>query len=79
MTASPMPEQRRSGTYSLDDTARLWKMLLMKSMVVECPKCWAAMERTGGTDRDGSVWFLRCRRCGRGVVIRALASESDPS
>lgn len=75
MTARPIPERRSSG-YSLDEAARLRQMLLRSAATAECPRCGVAMERTGGTDSEGAVWFLHCPCCSRSVVIRAPARQT---
>lgn len=70
MTASPIRERRTSG-YSLDEAARMRRMVVTGDPAAPCPRCGGAVERTGGTDGEGMVWFLHCVRCSRSVVIRA--------
>ena len=69
MTAGPVPERRSSG-YSLDEAARIRRMLLTPNATVDCPRCTAPMEKTRGADGQEAIWFLRCPQCARSMVIR---------
>jgi hypothetical protein len=59
---------RRSGTFTLDEAARL----LQNSgpeIQVRCPECGTAMWDASGSRPSGQVWLVRCTSCGRGLVF----------
>jgi hypothetical protein len=64
---------RRSTGFSLDDAARIRRMIVTDSPS-ECPQCNFPLEATVGKDGDRSVWLVRCHGCGRSLVIQQPTS-----
>ncbi len=60
---------RASGSFSLNEAARIRRMLRVPAGDVTCPRCARPMERVvGGRDRD--VWLLCCQWCALSVVLQ---------
>jgi len=57
------------GRYSLDDAARMRRMLLSNPGAAPCPRCGAPLTLMMGENHHSNVWFVRCEECHRSIVI----------
>ena len=48
---------------------------LFPSRCVQCPHCGHVGHRRGGASRSGETRYIRCGRCGRSFILRAVACE----
>lgn len=55
--------------YSLDEAARIKRMMRQEPDQVECPHCAGSMSRIVGGDGTQTVWLVRCETCGRSLVV----------
>jgi len=57
------------GRYTLDDAARIRRMLIETPGSADCPKCGCALQLMTGANHEGGIWFVRCESCERSIVL----------
>lgn len=69
MNARTAPTRWSPG-FSLDEAARIRRMIATREGRMTCPSCGAELRPTVGFDGEWRVWLVRCDVCSRGVVVR---------
>jgi hypothetical protein len=67
---------RLSGGFTLDEAARLYRYSAAGECV-PCPGCGQVMLAVEGSRPSGAVSLLRCRTCGRGLVLDRAPPPGD--
>ena len=68
-TMGPRSKQRRwDRAFSLNDAARIHRMIKNPSEEMECPRCGGTMARVVG----GDVWLIACELCALNLVVRDI-------
>jgi transcription elongation factor Elf1 len=71
MRALSLGERHRpTPSYSLDEVAKLRRMIAGGGEHITCPDCHHPLDPRVGRDRDTTIWVVRCHVCGRGVVMQ---------
>jgi len=70
--ATPPPARHGRG-FSLEESSRIHRAILVGVDAGACPSCGAALEAITGADGTATLWFVRCRACGRSLVVRGNA------
>lgn len=70
--ATPSPARQSRG-FSLEESARIQRAILHDTEAGACPSCGAALLAITGADGTSTLWFVRCRSCGRSLVARGAA------
>ena len=60
---------RFSPGFSLDEAARIRRMIVTHEDRMTCPHCGTELRPTGGRDGTRRVWLVWCDVCDRGVVV----------
>lgn len=61
---------RPTPSYSLDEVAKLRRMIAGGGEHITCPDCHHPLDPRVGRDHDTTIWVVRCHVCGRGVVMQ---------
>jgi hypothetical protein len=67
--ATPPPARHGRG-FSLEESTQIHRAILLGVSAGICPACGATLQTITGADGSATLWFVRCRTCGRGLVIR---------
>jgi hypothetical protein len=70
---STPPPARHSRGFSLEESARIRRAILLGVDAGACPSCGAPLHALTGADGTTTLWFVRCRACGRSLVVRGAA------
>jgi transcription elongation factor Elf1 len=69
---TPTPARHSRG-YSLEESSRIRRAILHSTEAGSCPSCGAALQAITGADGTSTLWLVRCRACGRSLVVRDAA------
>lgn len=70
--AKPAPARRSRG-FSLEEGLRIRGAILTGRDAGDCPACGGALHAVTGADDSSTLWLVRCRSCGRSLVVRGAA------
>ncbi|MEK6609501.1 MAG: hypothetical protein AABZ35_01110 [Gemmatimonadota bacterium] len=68
MNARTVPPRWSPG-FSLDEAARIRRMIVTRAGRMACPYCDAELKPTVGLDGQQRVWLVRCDVCNRSIVV----------
>ena len=78
MRALSLGERHRpTPSYSLDEVAKLRRMIASGGEHITCPDCHHPVDPRVGRDRNTTIWVVRCHVCGRGVVMQVEAEAME--
>lgn len=60
---------RPSRGFSLEEGIRIRGAILMGRDAGDCPACGGALHAVTGADDASTLWLVRCRGCGRSLVV----------
>jgi hypothetical protein len=64
---------RKTGSFSLEEAARI-RQAIETAGAAQCPACRMPLSRLVGENGRGDVWLLRCKGCGRSLVLREVTA-----
>jgi len=67
-TAAP----RWSTGFTLDEAARIRRMMSEQAAALTCPHCGARLHPTGGGAGEDRVWIVGCGACGLSVLLNDI-------
>jgi hypothetical protein len=70
--ATPTPDRHSRG-FSLEESTRIRRAILHGTEAGACPSCGAGLQALTGADGGSTLWLVRCRSCGRSLVVRGAA------
>ncbi|MBI4420694.1 MAG: hypothetical protein HY560_07695 [Gemmatimonadetes bacterium] len=69
---------RWSPGFSLDQAARIQRMIVARGAPLACPSCGTELRPLVGGAGAEQVWLVRCDRCARGMVVQVDTGEAAP-
>lgn len=64
---------RKTGSFSLEEAVRIHQAIETAG-TAQCPACRIPLSRLVGENGAGDVWLLRCKCCGRSLVLREVSA-----